>query len=47
MLHSLRLDHRQEQRLLPVVDADGRLRGVLTPGDIRERRKNEGESVLG
>lgn len=47
MLHSLRLDHRQEQRLLPVVDADGRLRGVLTRGDIRERRKNEGEAVLG
>jgi CBS domain-containing protein len=46
MLHSLRLDHRQEQRLLPVVDADGRLRGVLTRGDIRERRKNEGEAVL-
>jgi CBS domain-containing protein len=32
--HSLRADHRQAQRLLPVVDVHRRLLGVLTRGDI-------------
>ena len=32
--NSLRVDHRQEQRLLPVVNAEGRLVGVVTRGDI-------------
>lgn len=34
--HSLRADHRQAQRLLPVVDVHRRLVGVLTRGDIRD-----------
>jgi CIC family chloride channel protein len=42
----LRSDHRQNQRLLPVVDAAGRLCGVLTRGDIREYREKEGDAVL-
>ena len=47
MQQSLRPDHRQSQRLLPVVDEDGRFVGVLTRGDIRERMKAEGETALG
>jgi chloride channel protein, CIC family len=46
MQHSLRSDHRQEQRLLPVVNEAGQLVGVLTRKDIRERLEREGESVL-
>ena len=34
------------QRLLPVVDERGKLVGVLTRGDIRERIQKEGEAVL-
>src|SRR5256886_8382794 len=33
MQHSLRADHRQQQRLLPVVNGDGRLVGVFTRRD--------------
>jgi len=33
--HSVRPDHRRSQRLLPVVDAEGRLVGVLTRSDVR------------
>ena len=44
--HSLRADHRQKQRLLPVVDAEGRLTGVITRGDIREQIGLGGESAL-
>jgi chloride channel protein, CIC family len=43
---SLRTHHRQSQRLLPVVNAEGRLIGVLTRGDIRERMQQEGDSIL-
>ncbi|HUE56834.1 MAG TPA: chloride channel protein [Candidatus Udaeobacter sp.] len=43
----LRADHRRNQRLLPVVNARGRLVGVLTRGDIHRRVEQEGESVLG
>ena len=32
---SLRSDHRQSQRLYPVVDDQGRLTGVLTRGDLQ------------
>lgn len=32
---SLRSDHRQAQRLLPVIDSGGQLVGVLTRGNIR------------
>jgi chloride channel protein, CIC family len=34
------------QRLLPVVDSDGKLLGVLTRGDIYERVTNDGDAVL-
>jgi chloride channel protein, CIC family len=44
--HSLRSDHRQKQRLLPVVDAEGRLTGVITRGEIREQIELGGDSAL-
>jgi chloride channel protein, CIC family len=44
---SLRADHRQEQRLLPVVNAQGRLVGVLTRGDIRQPMEQNGDEALG
>lgn len=43
---SLRADHRQEQRLLPVVNAEGQLVGVLTRGDISERMEKDGDLAL-
>ena len=43
---SLKADHRQKQRLLPVVNADGTLAGVLTRKDIRDRVDQEGDSAL-
>ena len=46
MQQSLRTDHRQTQRLLPVVNEDGRLVGVVTRGDIREPMEEEGDIVL-
>jgi chloride channel protein, CIC family len=45
--HSLRYDHRQEQRLLPVVDTEGRLVGVVTRGDVSERMAQSGDAALG
>jgi H+/Cl- antiporter ClcA/CBS domain-containing protein len=44
--HLLRTDHRQSQRLLPVVDASGLLVGVLTREDVRKRVEQEGKVVL-
>src|SRR5690242_11732241 len=44
--HSLRDDRQQSQRLLPVVDAEGRFVGVLTRGDIFKRMEQEGEAAL-
>jgi chloride channel protein, CIC family len=44
--HSLRTDHRQKQRLVPVVNARGELAGVLTRGDLGERMEQEGESAM-
>jgi CBS domain-containing protein len=44
---SLKSEHRQKQRLLPVVNPDGTLAGVLTRKDIRDRIDQEGEGVLG
>jgi H+/Cl- antiporter ClcA len=44
--HSLRTDHRQKQRLLPVVNAQGQLVGVLTRADLRERVEKEGEAAM-
>src|SRR6202790_4540798 len=46
MQQSLRSDHRQTQRLLPVVDGRGRLAGVLTRGDIRKHLEHHGEAAL-
>ncbi len=46
MQHPLRPDHPQSQRLLPVVDEEGRFVGVLTRGDIRECMKAEDDAVL-
>jgi len=43
---SLNSDHRQKQRLLPVVNADGTLAGVLTRNDIRDRINQEGDAAL-
>jgi CBS domain-containing protein len=43
---SLNSDHRQNQRLLPVVNADGTLAGVLTRKDIRDRIDQEGDAAL-
>jgi H+/Cl- antiporter ClcA/CBS domain-containing protein len=42
---ALRSDHRQSQRLLPVVDKEGLLMGVVTRGDIYKRVKEQGEKV--
>lgn len=46
VLPSLRTDHRQKQRLLAVVSADGKLVGVLTRSDIRERVEKEDGAAL-
>ncbi len=47
-IHSLlKSDHREKQRLLPVVNADGTLAGVLTRKDIRERLDREGDEAMG
>jgi CIC family chloride channel protein len=43
---SLNSDHRQKQRLWPVVNADGTLAGVLTRKDIRDRIDQEGNAAL-
>jgi chloride channel protein, CIC family len=42
----LRFDQPQEQRLLPVVDGEGRLVGVVTRGDMRERLERDGDAAL-
>jgi CBS domain-containing protein len=44
---SLRLDHRQEQRLLPVVNPEGQLVGVVTRGDISQQMEHNGDAVPG
>jgi chloride channel protein, CIC family len=44
--HSLRTDHRQQQRLLPVVNKEGQLVGVFTRRDIQERLEHEGDVAL-
>ena len=46
MQRSLRSDHREQQRLLPVVNEQQQLVGVLTRKDIRERIEREGDSAL-
>ena len=42
----LQAEHRQTQRLLPVVNREGQLVGVLTRADIRQRVEEEGDAVL-
>jgi len=44
--HSLCAHRSQSQQLLPVINGEGRLVGVLTPGDILERIGQEGEAAL-
>jgi chloride channel protein, CIC family len=44
--HALEDYELQKQRLLPVVRSDGTLLGVLTRGDVRTRREQEGDSLL-
>jgi CBS domain-containing protein len=46
ILNSLHVNHPHKQRLLPVVDSEGKLVGVLTRRDIRERIDLEGDAVL-
>jgi H+/Cl- antiporter ClcA/CBS domain-containing protein len=46
ILHSLRADHREEQRLLPVVNSNRQLVGVVARGDISQRIKESDEAVL-
>jgi H+/Cl- antiporter ClcA/predicted transcriptional regulator len=41
-----RIEHRQDQRLLPVVNAEGELVGVLTRADIIRRKEEEGDAAL-
>src|SRR5262249_3281154 len=45
ILPSLRMEHRQDQRLLPVVNNFGQLVGILTRKSIREKVEKDGESV--
>ncbi|HET7106088.1 MAG TPA: chloride channel protein [Candidatus Acidoferrum sp.] len=47
VLASPELPRWQLQRLLPVVDGDGRLAGVLTSGDLHNWREAGDESILG
>jgi CIC family chloride channel protein len=47
VLHSLNTKHRQSQRLLPVIDTNGRLVGVITRGEIRTQMEKFGDDVLG
>ncbi len=44
--NSLHAHRGQSQRLLPVVNPEGRFIGVLTRGDIRLRIEQEGEAAL-
>lgn len=43
---SLTADHPQKQRLLPVVNLDGTLAGVLTRKDIRDCMARDGDAAL-
>lgn len=43
---SFRTDGRHSQRLLPVVEPDGRLVGVVTRRDIRKGREEHGDAFL-
>jgi CIC family chloride channel protein len=43
---SLRVDQRQVQRLLPVLNAEGQLVGVVTRGDLSEHMEKNGNPAL-
>jgi chloride channel protein, CIC family len=43
---SLRTNHRQKQRLLPVVNSAGQLVGVLTRGDIFHHAEHGGDAAM-
>jgi chloride channel protein, CIC family len=43
---SLRSEHRQDQRLLPVVGLQGELVGVLTRQDINERMEQDSDAAV-
>ena len=43
---SLRADRRQEQRLLPVVNEEGQLAGVVTRGDMSQAMEQNGDAAL-
>jgi CIC family chloride channel protein len=43
---SLRADRRENQRLLPVVNAEGRFVGVLTRDDLCKRIAQEGDAAM-
>ncbi|PYX28574.1 MAG: chloride channel protein [Acidobacteria bacterium] len=45
ILRSLRTDH-QEQRLLPVVNVEGQLTGVVTRGDLSQQLEQHGDAAL-
>ncbi len=44
--HSLRIDQRQAQRLLPVLNPERQLVGVVTRGDISQHMEQNGEAAL-
>jgi CIC family chloride channel protein len=44
--HSLRIDQRQAQRLLPVLNPQGQLVGVVTRGDISQHMEQHGDAAL-
>jgi len=46
VLHSLRSDQRHKQRLLVVVEKDGRLAGVTTRGELFEKLEKDQQAIL-
>ena len=46
VVNSIDVDLSQRQRLLPVVDIEGKLAGVVTRGDIRARIEQDGDAIL-
>jgi len=46
ILHSLRSDQRHKQRLIVVVEKDGRLAGVATRGELFEKIEKNQQSIL-
>ncbi len=46
VVNSLDVDLSQRQRLLPVVDIERKLVGVVTRGDIRARIEHDGDAIL-